>query len=113
VETQIQSTSKRGGKRPGAGRKPGTVEAITLAKQTLAERCFDFVYKRTKQKPEDLWFPLLTSTDDIVRSKALTYMTDRLEGKAKETHEVTATHTIALSEADRLAAQSIIARLKS
>jgi hypothetical protein len=102
---------KRGGKRKGAGRKKGTIERITIAKRAVAERVFDYVEARTGMSLIDLWFPLVTSEEPLVRIKALSYMTDRLEGKARETivHEGNINHT--LTEADRDAAKNVIQRL--
>jgi hypothetical protein len=110
-QAESNEFKQRGGKRPGAGRKKGTIERITIAKQAIADRVFDYVQQKTGQSLVDLWFPLVTSEEPLVRIKALSYMTDRLEGKARETivHEGNINHT--LTDSDREAAKNVIQRL--
>jgi len=114
VNINIQPESKQsrhGGKRKGAGRKTGTIERVTLAKMAVAERVFDYVSQKTGQSIVDLWFPLVTSDEPLVRIKALSYMTDRLEGKARETIVHTGDINHHLTETDRAAAQQTIQKL--
>jgi hypothetical protein len=93
----------KGGKRKGAGRKKGTIEKVTLAKMAIAERVFDYVHQKTGETLVDLWFPLVTHDHPLVRIKALSYMTDRLEGKARETivHEGTIKHQMTDEEREQ------------
>jgi hypothetical protein len=82
LEKQVAEQSaaivrKRGGKRPGAGRKPNFLKRSGLppmdAHIILAH--FDQV---------KLWANVLNSKSDDVRLRALTYLIDREQGKAPE-----------------------------
>jgi hypothetical protein len=83
-----------GGKRPGAGRKPGSLNKITALKKAAPEikeikgasaqravtaaavlGCIDELKK---------WLDLLDHKDPRVRIKALCYLTDQRDGKAKQ-----------------------------
>jgi hypothetical protein len=80
-EEQKRMPRGRGGKRPGAGRKPNYlkrpgIKAITAA-ETLAH----------VNEPE-LWKGLLNHKSPDVRLRTLQYLTDRRNGKAKQAVEV-------------------------
>jgi hypothetical protein len=71
----------RGGKRPGAGRKPNYLKRLGIKAITAAE------ILAHHDEPE-LWKGLLTHKSPDVRLRTLQYLTDRRDGKAKQAVEV-------------------------
>jgi len=71
----------RGGKRPGAGRKPNYFKRLGIKAVTAAE------ILAHHDEPE-LWKGLLTHKSPDVRLRTLQYLTDRRDGKAKQAVEV-------------------------
>jgi len=71
----------RGGKRPGAGRKPNYFKRLGLKAITAAEILAHF------NEPE-LWLGLPTHKSPDVKLRTLQYLTDRRDGKAKQAVEV-------------------------
>lgn len=67
--------NKRGGSRPGAGRKP---KAKVLVKKVLAEDILASVDEKA------LWKSLLRDQDSRIKLDALRYLTDRRDGKAAQ-----------------------------
>jgi hypothetical protein len=75
----------RGGKRPGAGRKPSTVKGIAkrLPKES-AELLLAEINAHSK------WLALANSKDERIVLEALKYLSDRAYGKARQSIEATA-----------------------
>jgi hypothetical protein len=71
----------RGGKRPGAGRKPNYLKRLGIKAITAAEILAHV------NEPE-LWKGLLNHKSPDVRLRTLQYLTDRRDGKAKQAVEV-------------------------
>lgn len=67
--------NKRGGSRPGAGRKP---KAKVLVRKILAEDILASVDEKS------LWKSLLRDEDSRIKLDALRYLTDRRDGKAAQ-----------------------------
>ena len=98
---QINQTIKshRGGKRPGAGRKPGSIERVTairqareplqLIKGSRAERAVTAAAVLGLIDEAKAWLRLLKDKRGKTRLTALMYLTDRRDGKAKQAVEMT------------------------
>jgi hypothetical protein len=72
----------KGGKRPGAGRKPNYFERLQIKPMTAAEilaKCCNEV---------DAWKWFLTHKDPDIRLKAFVYLTDRRDGKPRQAVDV-------------------------
>jgi hypothetical protein len=81
AEVPSQHKNLRGGKRPGAGRKPNYLKRLGIKAITAAE------ILAHHDEPE-LWKGLLTHKSPDVRLRTLQYLTDRRDGKAKQAIEV-------------------------
>jgi hypothetical protein len=81
AEVPNQRKNLRGGKRPGAGRKPNYLKRLGIKAITAAE------ILAHHDEPE-LWKGLLTHKSPDVRLRTLQYLTDRRDGKAKQAIEV-------------------------
>jgi hypothetical protein len=81
VEQERKPPRGRGGKRPGAGRKPNYLKRLGIKAITAAELLAHV------DEPE-LWKGLLTHKSPDVRLRTLQYLTDRRDGKAKQAVEV-------------------------
>lgn len=70
----------KGGKRPGAGRKPSTIKGIAkkLPKES-AELLLAEINARSK------WLSLANSKDERIVLETLKYLSDRAYGKARQT----------------------------
>jgi len=81
LETEPQSTlpKGRGGKRPGAGRKPNYLKRLGIKAVTAAE-----ILAHVDEV--ELWLGLLQ--DKNYKLQALQYLTDRRDGKAKQAVQV-------------------------
>jgi len=83
-----------GGKRPGAGRKPGSVNKITALKNAepeikeikgeAARRAVTAAAVLGCIDEMAMWLKLLKDKDPGVRMKALCYLTDQRDGKAEQ-----------------------------
>src|SRR5215469_237579 len=71
----------RGGRRPGAGRKPNYLKRLGIKALTAAE------ILAHHNEPE-LWAGLLTHKSPDIRLRTLQYLVDRRDGKAKQAVEV-------------------------
>jgi hypothetical protein len=71
----------RGGKRPGAGRKPDYLKRLGIKAITAAE------ILAHHNEPE-LWQGLLNNKSADIRLRTLQYLTDRRDGKAKQAVDV-------------------------
>jgi hypothetical protein len=72
----------RGGKRPGAGRKPNYLKRLGIKALTAAEIL-------AHHDEPDLWRGLLLHKSPDIRLRTLQYLTDRRDGKAKQAVNVT------------------------
>jgi hypothetical protein len=81
----VNLTGSRGGKRPGAGRKPSTIKGIAkkLPRET-AEILLTEINANSK------WVVLADSKDERIRLETLKYLTDRAYGKPRQSIEATA-----------------------
>ena len=71
----------RGGKRPGAGRKPNYLKRLGIKAITAAEILAHF-------QEIDLWRGLLTHKSAAIRLQTLQYLTDRRDGRPKQAVDV-------------------------
>jgi len=71
----------RGGKRPGAGRKPDYLKRLGITPMKAAE-----ILAHHDEPP--LWSGLLNSKSEDVRFRTLSYLTDRRDGKPKQQVDV-------------------------
>jgi hypothetical protein len=72
----------RGGKRPGAGRKPNYLKRLGIKALTAAEIL-------AHHDEPDLWRGLLTHKSPDIRLRTLQYLTDRRDGKPKQAVNLT------------------------
>jgi hypothetical protein len=70
---------KRGGARPGAGRKPSTLKGVL--KQLPKDQAAGIL---AEVDADGKWKKLLNSRDERVRLETLKYLTDRAHGKARQ-----------------------------
>ena len=79
-----ESSKSKGGKRPGAGRKPSTLKGIArkLPKE-IAEILLAEINAHQK------WLDLADSKDERIVLDTLKYLSDRAYGKAPQAMEVT------------------------
>ncbi len=73
--------SRRGGKRPGSGRKPNYLKRLGIKAITAAEIL-------AHHDEPDLWKGLLTHKSADIRLRTLQYLTDRRDGKPKQAVDV-------------------------
>jgi hypothetical protein len=83
-EINEKPNERRGGRRPGAGRKPSTIKGVArkLPKDTAALILAEIKANRK-------WVELTSSEDEYIVLGALKYLTDRAFGKAKQSIETT------------------------
>ncbi len=74
---EVERKGGRGGKRPGAGRKPNYLKRLGIKAITAAEILAHF-------QELDLWRGLLTHKSASIRLQTLQYLTDRRDGKPKQ-----------------------------
>lgn len=79
IQSSIQSAMNHGGKRSGAGRKPGARAVVTRSK---AEAVLATVNE------EKIWQRLLRSRNHRIVLDSLKYLTDRRDGKAVQSMEL-------------------------
>lgn len=74
----------KGGKRPGAGRKPSTIKGIAkkLPKESAALLLAEI-------NAHEKWVSLANSTDERIQLETLKYLTDRAYGKARQAIQAT------------------------
>jgi hypothetical protein len=77
----IKERKGRGGRRPGAGRKPDYLKRLGITPMKAAE------ILAHHDEPK-LWTGLLNSKSEEVRFRALSYLTDRRDGKPKQQVDV-------------------------
>ena len=82
-----KSNSAKGGKRPGAGRKPSTIKGVAriLPKDTSALILAEI-------KANQRWIDLANSEDERIQLDTLKYLTDRAFGKPKQAIEHSGTN---------------------
>jgi hypothetical protein len=88
----MNQKASRGGKRPGAGRKPSTIKGITkkLPRES-AELLLSEINAQSK------WIALANSKDERIALETLKYLTDRAYGKARQSIEARALGTVGLT----------------
>ncbi|MFZ0273955.1 MAG: hypothetical protein WB524_11840 [Acidobacteriaceae bacterium] len=72
-------TMKRGGRRPGAGRKPSTLKGVL---KRLPAKSAELVLAEIDANSK--WLRLADSEDERIVLETLKYLTDRAYGKAKQ-----------------------------
>jgi hypothetical protein len=82
----------RGGKRPGAGRKPSTLSGI--AKRLPAETAELLL---SEIKAHSKWLALANSDDERIVLEAMKYLTDRAYGKARQSIDASAVGTLGIA----------------
>jgi hypothetical protein len=82
----IEPESKvgRGGRRPGAGRKPCTIKGMV---KQLPKDSAELILAEIKANQK--WLDLANSEDENIQLKVLMYLTDRAYGKAKQSMQAT------------------------
>lgn len=94
METAVESREEQpqhrgwGGKRPGAGRRPRDAEKWIKARGLSPATAAELLGRANERR---IWYELLNSADDSVRLRAITYLTDRRDGKAAQ--QINLTHT--------------------
>jgi hypothetical protein len=83
AEAPIKSPGKRGGRRPGAGRKPDYFKRLGVSPLTAAQ-----ILQRYDEREAWHWF--LKHKNPAVRFKAWEYLTDRRDGKPKQAVDLSA-----------------------
>jgi len=73
----------RGGKRPGAGRKPLPLTVVRRAVGTFNKATAAEILATINEL--ETWGQLLQDEDPNIRLKAVMYLTDRRDGKAEQT----------------------------
>jgi len=81
----------KGGKRPGAGRKPSTIKGIS---KRLPRESAELILAEIKAN--SMWLRLADSKDERIRLETLKYLTDRAFGKARQSIEATAERNVGL-----------------
>ena len=76
-----QQPKKRGGKRPGSGRKPDYLKRLGIKAITAAEIL-------AHHNEIEMWAGLLRHKSADIRLRTLSYLTDRRDGKAKQAVQV-------------------------
>ena len=74
----------KGGKRPGAARKPSTIKGIS---KRLPRESAELILAEIKAN--SMWLRLADSKDERIRLETLKYLTDRAFGKARQSIEAT------------------------
>lgn len=69
----------KGGKRPGAGRKPSTIKGIA---KKLPKESAEILL--TEINANSKWVSLSNSADERIQLETLKYLTDRAYGKARQ-----------------------------
>src|SRR5262245_50458562 len=82
MRDQREKPKGRGGKRPGAGRKPNYLKRLGIEPSNAAKILAHF-------DELDLWRDLLNHKAPSIRLQTLQYLTDRRDGKARQAHHVT------------------------
>jgi len=72
----------KGGKRPGAGRKPSTIKGIT---KRLPRESAELLLAEINANSK--WVTLANSGDERIQLETLKYLTDRAYGKARQAVE--------------------------
>lgn len=94
MESAVESREERprhrawGGKRSGAGRRPRDAERWIRARGLSPATAAELLERADERR---IWYELLNSSDDSVRLRAITYLTDRRDGKAAQ--QINLTHT--------------------
>lgn len=83
----------RGGRRTGAGRK-SNAQKLLDAQETAASIASWFTTDYQKSK----WIALLDSEDEQVQYKAVSYLSDRLYGKAAQSMKVDGEMSVAVTK---------------
>jgi hypothetical protein len=78
-EMRDESMSSRGGKRPGAGRKPSTIRGIA---KKLPRESAELVLAEINANSK--WVALANSSDERIVLETLKYLTDRAYGRARQ-----------------------------
>ena len=89
--SEQQSKGSRGGRRPGAGRKPSTLKGIS---RMLPRESAELILAEINANQK--WVKLCNSEKESIVLEALKYLTDRAYGKAKQSMDVS------ISEAERM-----------
>lgn len=77
-----------GGKRPGAGRRPRNVDRWIKARGLSPATAAELLERADERR---IWYRLLNSQDESIVLRAITYLTDRRDGRAAQQINVTAT----------------------
>lgn len=105
AESRVERRSGWGGQGTGAGRRPREaakwIRARGLSPATAAE-----LLERADERR--IWYRLLHSQDDSVALRAITYLTDRRDGRAAQ--QINLTHTNLPVSADQIARAREIVR---
>ncbi len=90
AESREQQHSGWGGMRPGAGRRPREAEKWIKARGLSPATAAELLERADERR---IWYRLLNSQDDSVTLRAITYLTDRRDGRPAQQINVTSTNT--------------------
>jgi hypothetical protein len=85
METAAESMGW-GGKRPGAGRRPRDVDKWIAARGLKPPTAAEILDRADERR---IWYRLLHSEDEGIVLRAITYLTDRRDGRATQQINVT------------------------
>jgi len=88
-ESTFQPSSGRprwGGRRKGAGRRPRDVEKWIVARGLNPATAAEILERADERR---IWYRLLHSSDDAIVLRAISYLTDRRDGRATQQINVT------------------------
>jgi hypothetical protein len=94
VTEKKPAEKKRGGKRRGAGRPPGVSNAKTEERRRLTAAAIEDAEKDAEGRPAEyhiaarMWREATTCDEAAVRLDALKHLDNRLQGRARESLEV-------------------------
>ena len=105
---QEQRHSAWGGRRRGAGRRPRDIDKWFAARGLKPATAAEILDRADERR---IWYGLLDSDDEAIALRALTYLTDRRDGRAAQQINVTQIGvTITADEIER--ARAIVRELR-
>lgn len=108
VESREQQHSGWGGKRAGAGRRPREADKWIRARGLSPATAAELLERADERR---IWYRLLHSQDDSVALRAITYLTDRRDGRAAQQINLTQT-TVHVSAEQIARAREIVREIR-
>lgn len=107
-ESMVQPGQGWGGKRPGAGRRPRDVDKWISARGLKPASAAEILERADERR---IWYRLLHSDDEAIVLRALTYLTDRRDGRAAQQINITQ-NNIRLSAEEIARARAVVRQLQ-